>query len=224
MRGIIEEYGMFIVAAIIGLFLFITLFGFTIDNDRFGESVDESLFSVSAGDNGEIRANGKPVINVTNGVVRLGDQTFDVKSCLTSATDSEGNNIKSRVKIDGEVNVNRIGQYPVKFSVVDDKGLKTSVTAYFIVSPYGTPTYNITLGEYLTADQTIAIEGATVKITYTAFPGQYCESFKLVDSTGANVPYVGTIEGLREGTVSFVMGTKDVNASVTTAEIEEVEE
>lgn len=221
MKGIIEEYGMFIVAAMIGLVMFLLMYGFTVDNDDYDKTIDEKLFTVSAGDNGDIRSRGRPIINVTNAAIRLGDQTFKPKDCITSAVDADGKNLKNQVKIKGEVNVNRIGQYPVTFTVTDSYGLKTSETVYFIVSPYGTPTYNITVGEYLTTDQSIAIEGATVHITYTAFPGQYCTKFTLIDSSGKAVPYIGTIEGLTEGTISFSMGTKDVNASVETAEIEE---
>lgn len=70
--------------------------------------------------------NGKPVINVNNKSIKVGEK-FDVMKNVTS-TDAEDGDLTSKIKVTGNVDFNKTGKYPITYTVTDSDGNKVSVT------------------------------------------------------------------------------------------------
>ncbi|MGL5346264.1 MAG: glycosyl hydrolase family 18 protein [Peptostreptococcaceae bacterium] len=76
--------------------------------------------------------NAAPVINgATNKTINIGDR-FDELLGVT-ATDKEDGDLTSSIKVSGNVETNKAGNYTLTYSVVDSKGLATNVTRIITV-------------------------------------------------------------------------------------------
>ena len=80
------------------------------------------------------------VINSAPTITGVKDQTikvgesFDPKAGV-SAKDKEDGNLTSKIKIDGEVDINKAGEYKLTYTVEDSKGAKATASATITVVP-----------------------------------------------------------------------------------------
>lgn len=145
-----EEYGTFILTALIGGILVVMLFAFTMNNADLIERIvpDEKLMiqkylkNTTTFDSSKI-----PVLNVEKKVIVYIGETYDPtdEKILLAATDGQGNDVKERIHLVEEYNarkaselwegyVNIIGADTVKTNVVGDYKVnyyyKNKVTGY----------------------------------------------------------------------------------------------
>lgn len=118
MKRLVEEYGMLVIYFIIGLAV-ITLFNQVIFGKQMGNIINVDNKNIS--DNQILVDADKPVISARDLTVYQG--TSIVPISLVTATDSRDGDITDKVTYRSNVNSNQIGNYTIRYRVVNSNGL-----------------------------------------------------------------------------------------------------
>lgn len=118
MKRLVEEYGMLVIYFIIGLAV-ITLFYQVIFGKQMGNIINVDNKNIS--DNQILVDADKPVISASDLTVYQG--TSIVPISLVTATDSRDGDITDKVTYRSNVNSNQIGNYTIRYRVVNSNGL-----------------------------------------------------------------------------------------------------
>lgn len=118
MKRLVEEYGMLVIYFIIGLAV-ITLFYQVIFGKQMGNIINVDNKNIS--DNQILVDADKPVISARDLTVYQG--TSIVPISLVTATDSRDGDITDQVTYRSNVNSNQIGNYTIRYRVVNSNGL-----------------------------------------------------------------------------------------------------
>ncbi|WP_312494387.1 immunoglobulin-like domain-containing protein [Anaerosporobacter sp.] len=118
MKRLVEEYGMLVIYFIIGLAV-ITLFYQVIFGKQMGNIINVDNKNIS--DNQILVDADKPVISARDLTVYQG--TSIVPISLVTATDSRDGDITDKVTYRSNVNSNQIGNYTIRYRVVNSNGL-----------------------------------------------------------------------------------------------------
>lgn len=118
MKRLVEEYGMLVIYFIIGLAV-ITLFYQVIFGKQMGNIITVDNKNIS--DNQILVDADKPVISACDLTVYQG--TSIVPISLVTATDSRDGDITDQVTYRSNVNSNQIGNYTIRYRVVNSNGL-----------------------------------------------------------------------------------------------------
>lgn len=118
MKRLVEEYGMLVIYFIIGLAV-ITLFYQVIFGKQMGNIITVDNKNIS--DNQILVDADKPVISARDLTVYQG--TSIVPISLVTATDSRDGDITDQVTYRSNVNSNQIGNYTIRYRVVNSNGL-----------------------------------------------------------------------------------------------------
>lgn len=118
MKRLVEEYGMVVIYFIIGLAV-ITLFYQVIFGKQMGNIINVDNKNIS--DNQILVDADKPVISARDLTVYQG--TSIVPISLVTATDSRDGDITDQVTYRSNVNSNQIGNYTIRYRVVNSNGL-----------------------------------------------------------------------------------------------------
>lgn len=118
MKRLVEEYGMLVIYFIIGLAV-ITLFYQVIFGKQMGNIINFDNKNIS--DNQILVDADKPVISARDLTVYQG--TSIVPISLVTATDSRDGDITDQVTYRSNVNSNQIGNYTIRYRVVNSLGL-----------------------------------------------------------------------------------------------------
>nr|WP_294494735.1 immunoglobulin-like domain-containing protein [uncultured Anaerosporobacter sp.] len=118
MKRLVEEYGMLVIYFIIGLAV-ITLFYQVIFGKQMGNIINVDNKNIS--DNQILVDADKPVISARDLTVYQG--TSIVPISLVTATDSRDGDITDQVTYRSNVNSNQIGNYTIRYRVVNSLGL-----------------------------------------------------------------------------------------------------
>ena len=118
MKRLVEEYGMLVIYFIIGLAV-ITLFYQVIFGKQMGNIINVDNKNIS--DNQILVDADKPVISARDLTDYQG--TSIVPISLVTATDSRDGDITDKVTYRSNVNSNQIGNYTIRYRVVNSNGL-----------------------------------------------------------------------------------------------------
>ena len=141
-------------------------------------------------------SNSQPVINASDKTINLGS-SFNYMDDV-SASDKENGNLTSKVTYNGNVDVNKAGEYKVTYNVVDNSNFHASKTITVKVIGDVKPTIEASDKEVLQYDNFDYMEGVTAKdskgdltasITYEGsvdmnMPGIYEITYKVGNSIG----------------------------------------
>ncbi|MFJ7679691.1 immunoglobulin-like domain-containing protein [Peribacillus sp. NPDC097198] len=158
-----------------------------------------------------------PVISgVQDFQINFGDK-FNALTGITASDNNDGD-ITSSIQVDGSVNVNKTGAYPLTYSVTDSSGniakVKRTVTVIDNVNPVISGAQDITIGLYTQFDLlngVIASDNNDGDITETIktsgsvdtnIEGKYLVTYNVVDASG------NTIEVRRTVTVEKIAVSK----------------
>lgn len=118
MKRLVEEYGMLVIYFIIGLAV-ITLFYQVIFGKQMGNIINVDNKNIS--DNQILVDADKPVISARDLTVYQGASIVPIS--LVTATDSRDGDITDKVTYRSNVNSNQIGNYTIRYRVVNSNGL-----------------------------------------------------------------------------------------------------
>lgn len=118
MKRLVEEYGMVVIYFIIGLAV-ITLFYQVIFGKQMGNIINVDNKNIS--DNQILVDADKPVISASDLTVYQGTSIEPIS--LVTATDSKDGDITDQVTYRSNVNSNQIGNYTIRYRVVNSQGL-----------------------------------------------------------------------------------------------------
>lgn len=118
MKRLVEEYGMLVIYFIIGLAV-ITLFYQVIFGKQMGNIINVDNKNIS--DNQILVDADKPVISASDLTVYQGTSILPIS--LVTATDSRDGDITDQVTYRSNVNSNQIGNYTIRYRVVNSNGL-----------------------------------------------------------------------------------------------------
>lgn len=118
MKRLVEEYGMLVIYFIIGLAV-ITLFYQVIFGKQMGNIINVDNKNIS--DNQILVDADKPVISARDLTVYQGTSIVPIN--LVTATDSRDGDITDQVTYRSNVNSNQIGNYTIRYRVVNSNGL-----------------------------------------------------------------------------------------------------
>ena len=128
MKRLVEEYGMLVIYFIIGLAV-ITLFYQVIFGKQMGNIINVDNKNIS--DNQILVDADKPVISASDVTIYQGTSVVPIS--LVIATDSKDGNITDQVTYRSNVNSNQIGNYTIRYRVVNSLGLITEKSIAVLV-------------------------------------------------------------------------------------------
>lgn len=144
----------------------------------------------------------KPTINATGRVVQL-NAPFDYMEGVT-AFDDNGVDITSRVTHDSNVNVNKVGNYQVTYTVKDDNNMVATLTiGVVVIQTNQEPTLNV-------SDRTVKL-GST--FDYMEGVAAYDQDSKDITNL---VTHTGTVNTAVEGDYKVTYSVTDKNNMTTT--------
>ena len=135
MKNLFEEYGLFIVAAFMAMFLFFfgmaALFGENGVSNFFATPPNVEQSNLSDAD-AEL-----PIIEVKNKVILEKGSDFDPTDYITKATEADGTPIDvtqpGRLSYSGAVDTSKRGPYNLKYILYSEEGYVSTCTVTFIV-------------------------------------------------------------------------------------------
>lgn len=128
MKRLVEEYGMLVIYFIIGLAV-ITLFYQVIFGNQMGNIINVDNKNIS--DNQILVDEDKPVISANDLTIYQGTSVEPIS--IVTATDSKDGDITDQVTYRSNVNSNQIGNYTIRYRVVNSLGLVTEQSIAVLV-------------------------------------------------------------------------------------------
>lgn len=123
-----------IIGVIVAGLVFASLFGL---RDRWSMYADTNIETQKASEtsdvNDNIREFSSPIIEVTNGYIDYGSETYDLRTFVKAFDADTREDLTDKVKIYGSVNTKEYGVYRIHYTVTSRNGIKAEKYGQVIV-------------------------------------------------------------------------------------------